>query len=62
MSGLLKNRVAGIAKDMLAAKQHEIGKLNAQLAAMPDGDEATDRPRAKALGHWAVPLASRRGS
>ena len=39
---LLKTRVAGIAKDMLAAKQHEIGKLNAQLATMTDGDEATD--------------------
>ena len=42
VSGLLKDLVAGIAKDMLAANQHEIGKLNAKLAAMTDGDEATD--------------------
>jgi hypothetical protein len=39
--GLLKDLVAGIAKDMLNANQHEIGKLNAQLLAMIDGDEAT---------------------
>ena len=43
MTGLLQGLlVAGIAKDTLAANQHEIDKLNVQLAAMTDGDEATD--------------------
>ena len=44
VSGLLKDLIAGIAKDILSANQHEIGKvkLNAQLAVMTDGDEATD--------------------
>ena len=42
VSGLLKDLVTGIAKDMLNANQHEIDKLNAQLWAMTDGDEATD--------------------
>ena len=40
--GLLKHLVAGIAKGMLNANQHEIGKLNTQLSAMTDGDKATD--------------------
>ena len=34
--------VSGIAKDMMNANQHEINKLNAQLATMTDGDESTD--------------------
>ena len=34
--------VAGLAKDMLNANQHEIAKLNAQLATMADGDELAD--------------------
>ena len=43
VSDLLRDLVAGIAKDMLNANQHEIGKLiNAQLSPMIDGDEATD--------------------
>ena len=42
VSGLLKDLVAGIAKDMMNANQHEIGKLNAQLSDMTDVDEATD--------------------
>ena len=42
VSGLLKYFVAGVAKDMMNANQHEIGKLNAQLSAMTDGDEAMD--------------------
>ena len=41
-SGLLKNLVVGIAKDMLAANQHKINKINGQLTAMSDGDEVTD--------------------
>ena len=41
-SDLLKELVAGIAKDMLNANQHDTGKLNAQLSAMTDGDEAMD--------------------
>ena len=40
--GLLEDFVAGVAKGMINANQHEIGKLNAQLAATTDGDEATD--------------------
>ena len=40
--GLLQDVVSGIAKDMLNANQHEIAKLNAQLATMADGDELTD--------------------
>ena len=42
VSGLLQDLVAGIAKGMMNANQHEIGKLNAQLATTTDGDEATD--------------------
>jgi hypothetical protein len=42
MAGLLGDLVAGIAKNMLAANQHEIDKLNVQLTAMADGDAATD--------------------
>ena len=41
-SAPLKDSVAGIAKNMLAVNQHEIGKLNVQLTAMSDGDEVTD--------------------
>ena len=42
VSGLLQDLVAGIAKTMMNANQHEIGKLNAFLATMTDGDEASD--------------------
>ena len=42
VSGLLKDLVAGVVKGMMNANHHEIVKLNAQLAAMTDGDEATD--------------------
>ena len=44
VSGLLQDLVAGLAKGMMNANQHqhEIGKLNAQLATLTDGDEATD--------------------
>ena len=41
-SGLLQDVVMGIAKDMLNQNQHEIAKLNAQLATMADGDELAD--------------------
>ena len=41
-SGLLQDVVAGLAKGMLNANQHETTKLNAQLAAMADGDELAD--------------------
>ena len=41
-SGLLQDVVAGLAKDMLNANQHEIDKLNTQLATMTDSDELTD--------------------
>ena len=41
-SAPLKDFAAGIAKEMLAVNQHEIGKLNVQLTAMSDGDEVTD--------------------
>jgi hypothetical protein len=34
--------VSGLAKDMLNANQHEIDKLNTQLATMTDSDELTD--------------------
>ena len=39
VSGLLQDVVAGIAKDLLNQNQHEIAKLNAQLAVLADGDE-----------------------
>ena len=43
VSGLLKDLVAGVAKDMMNAHHHEIvGKPNAQRAAITGGDEATD--------------------
>ena len=42
VSGLLHDLVSGIAKDMMNTNQHEISKLNAQLATMTDGDESTD--------------------
>ena len=42
VSGLLKDFGAGVAKGTMNANHHEIGKLNAQLAAITDGDEATD--------------------
>ena len=42
VSDFLKYFVAGVAKDKMNANQHEIGKLNAQLSAMTDGDEAMD--------------------
>ena len=43
-AGLLKDLVAGIAKD-----HNDIGKLNVQLTAMVDGDEATDLRALKEL-------------
>jgi len=42
VSGLLQDVVAGLVKDMLNSNQHEIAKLNAQLATMADGDEVAD--------------------
>ena len=41
VSGLLQDVVSGLAKDTLDVNQHEIGKLNTQLATMTDGDELT---------------------
>ena len=39
VSSLLQGIVAGVAKDVTNSNQHEIGKINTQLAAMSDNEE-----------------------